>query len=387
MLLEFSVENYLCFKNKVTFSFEADDALGEDKLYNPQSRRAIGVEGVGAINTVNAIYGKNASGKSSLLRAMWTLFTLVMHSQKLSADDDLCLPPYDKAKPVIIECKFVYEGDIWDHFLSIFTADKKHRMSIEKFKKNGEDFHQKEWATLGEKLNQLLASEISNLTLLISNFVLSGFFEDGAIFSDHHNAWYDVKTPEGLAFFKQKPSKANTYPHILMDDPIKDFLLTELKAADFNIKDYKVDKKTGEISFYHRHHDAPLGLDEQSDGTVKYFNLLVNTKLNVLDTGGMLVVDELEKALHPLLALRFIELFKDPKTNPKHARLLFTTHDTLFMHQSVLNGDQVWLMDRNDDTDETELFSPAQDVNFDPLRLGADYMHGDYGAIPKLPEA
>jgi AAA15 family ATPase/GTPase len=89
MLIEFSVENYLCFKNETTFSFEAMTDLDDTKYFNPESRRVL--EGVLdpetgepiTINTVNAIYGKNAAGKSTFLRSIMKLFSLIMGSRKL----------------------------------------------------------------------------------------------------------------------------------------------------------------------------------------------------------------------------------------------------------------------------------------------------------------
>ena len=47
-----------------------------------------------------------------------------------------------------------------------------------------------------------------------------------------------------------------------------------------------------------------------------------------LDTGGLLVVDELESDLHPLIGAAIVRLFNCPQTNPKNAQILFSTHDT-----------------------------------------------------------
>jgi AAA15 family ATPase/GTPase len=170
----------------------------------------------------------------------------------------------------------------------------------------------------------------------------------------------------------------------LESDKFKKDLLTHLKEADFDILDYEFilfEENLFDVYFTTRNGNKRT-FREQSDGTKKFFILLIDIQDSILDNGGMYVVDELEKSLHPKLALRFIEIFKNPETNPNNARLLFTSHDVGFMHQSILNGDQVWFIDRNDETQETELFAAADVEGFEPVYLQSDYMQGLYGAVP-----
>jgi hypothetical protein len=54
------------------------------------------------------------------------------------------------------------------------------------------------------------------------------------------------------------------------------------------------------------------------------------------------------------------------------------------MHQSILNGDQVWFIERNDETQETKLTSAADAEGFEPVYLQSDYMQGLYGAVPTI---
>ncbi|MFM7390136.1 MAG: AAA family ATPase [Vampirovibrionales bacterium] len=97
----------------------------------------------------------------------------------------------------------------------------------------------------------------------------------------------------------------------------------------------------------------------------------------------MYVVDELECTLHPHLALRIIELFKNPETNPKRARLLFSTHDSMFMHPQILQGDQIWLFTR-DENGDTELNPLAIYEDFNPVNAQLDYMRGVYSRVPGI---
>src|SRR5690606_16620355 len=101
----------------------------------------------------------------------------------------------------------------------------------------------------------------------------------------------------------------------------------------------------------------------------------------------LLVVDELEAGLHPLLAMKLVSLFNDRSTNPRMAQLVFATHDTnLLGHvpsEPQLRRDQVWLTEK-DPQGATRLY-PLTD--YKPRKgenLERGYLQGRYGAIPFL---
>ena len=73
--------------------------------------------------------------------------------------------------------------------------------------------------------------------------------------------------------------------------------------------------------------DSWLDLDEESDGTKTLFRLAPSV-FSALASGGLLLVDELESSLHPLLGLEIVKLFNNPNSNPRNAQIVFTTHDT-----------------------------------------------------------
>ena len=227
----------------------------------------------------------------------------------------------------------------------------------------------------------------------MTSTLLSQFQEIQQYFQENNTLFRDLEPTEsnlyteGLNWFRL--GTGCFYPHssefkesiilLLEDSYVKQNLLSFLKLADFTIRDYYLRDKTLYLV------DA-MGrestLQQQSSGTVKFFFLYLDV-LAILDKGGLYIVDELEKALHPLLARRFINLFKNPETNPKHARLLFSSHDIMFLHHNALNGDQIWFIDRDETTQETRLYCPADYEDFDPLKLQSEYLLGAYDAVPK----
>ncbi|GAA4829773.1 ATP-binding protein [Saccharopolyspora rosea] len=151
-----------------------------------------------------------------------------------------------------------------------------------------------------------------------------------------------------------------------------DLVLAELQ--DFRVKTMHVG---GEV---------PFDLSDESHGTRSWLRL-IPTALEALDHGSVLLVDEIDSSLHPLLTARLIGLFRDERTNPRSAQLIFTTHDTsllgTMLNDEVLKRDEVWFVSKND-AGASELYALS---DFRP-RSGENterrYLKGSYGAVPLL---
>ncbi len=145
------------------------------------------------------------------------------------------------------------------------------------------------------------------------------------------------------------------------------------------------------IEFQHRGKAgaALFSLANESNGTQVWVSL-VGQLLRVLKRGSVFCVDELDASLHPHLALEVIRIFQDPQRNPKHAQLLFNTHDTTLLGNLLdgphLRRDQIWFVEK-DGEGATHLypltdFKPRKDEN-----LERGYLQGRYGAIPFIESA
>jgi hypothetical protein len=128
-----------------------------------------------------------------------------------------------------------------------------------------------------------------------------------------------------------------------------------------------------------------MTIEEQSAGTVAYIDLVAHA-LNALARGGVLLVDEMDMSLHPRLIARLIELFRDPKANPRTSQLIFNTHDATLLGTSfgkeILRRDEIWFVDKKGGA--TALypltdFHPRQEDNREKRYLG-----GSYGGVPAV---
>lgn len=125
----------------------------------------------------------------------------------------------------------------------------------------------------------------------------------------------------------------------------------------------------------------PLELSDESDGTRRLMSLAPGIE-QVLQRGGVLMVDEIDRELHPLLAEFIISKFQSPETNPGHAQIIFTTHDTELLNMEILRKDQVYFVDKEKKSGVSDLFN----LTDFPVRTNDNirkaYLAGKYGAVP-----
>ncbi|HET7461357.1 MAG TPA: ATP-binding protein [Longimicrobium sp.] len=146
--------------------------------------------------------------------------------------------------------------------------------------------------------------------------------------------------------------------------------------GDGNLRDIRLLHRTGEGG------EVALPFSDESAGTRALFGL-AGAIVDVLSSGGTLVVDELDRSLHPHLSTHIVRTFNDPVANPRNAQLVFNTHDTNLLDAGILRRDQVWFTEKGGDG-ATHLF-PLTDFRarkYENLERG--YLQGRYGAVPSL---
>jgi len=145
--------------------------------------------------------------------------------------------------------------------------------------------------------------------------------------------------------------------------------------------------KFGRVLAHHKQNDSDdlTQLDlftDESEGTRKIFQF-AGGWIKALQDGATLLVDELDRGLHPLMTRFLVQLFHDEKRNARGAQLVFTTHDTTLLDKNLFRRDQIWFVEK-DKHSSTRLYplleySPRKD---EALERG--YLKGRYGAIPFL---
>ena len=140
------------------------------------------------------------------------------------------------------------------------------------------------------------------------------------------------------------------------------------------------------IKAIHRHGTPGkihLDFSEESDGTQRLLHLLL--ALYQLSTqGGTLVIDEVERSMHPLLTRQFVEFFFRSFSGD-HLQLIVTTHESNLLNQQLLRRDEIWFAEKND-KGATSLYSLADFRPRKDLKLDKNYLQGRFGAVPHLAE-
>lgn len=120
----------------------------------------------------------------------------------------------------------------------------------------------------------------------------------------------------------------------------------------------------------------------ESEGTQKLFTL-AGTLIKTLKEGDILVVDELDARLHPLITTAIVELFNSKEANPNNAQLIFMTDDTNLLNNKLFRRDQIWFTEKKR-YGATNLYSLAEYKIRNDASFESDYIKGRYGAIPYI---
>ena len=143
------------------------------------------------------------------------------------------------------------------------------------------------------------------------------------------------------------------------------------------------------LVLHHRGADGEeyrLTIGQESQGTLTWL-ATVGPAIDALRLGQVLCIDELDASLHPTLTATLVDMFKDPVLNTRGAQIIFTTHDTALLDNSpiqLLEAGEVWMSEKSS-SGSSELFSLA---DFPTNRKGTNkqrrYLAGAFGAIPRV---
>jgi AAA15 family ATPase/GTPase len=410
MLVQFSVRNYLSFKDKVTLSMVANDDL--------EHHREDYIAEKGGLHLLKAaaIYGANASGKSNLLKAMEFMKNFVIKSLYFEAIDEFpeiesfALSTETDQQPSEFEIAFIIDKTIYRYGFSmdqtkihsewLYHLPDSDEEETPLFERNGDKFSLHEKFSEGKDLIQKTKKNVLFLTVIahfnghISQRLVSWFTHSLQI----------ILPQRPLFLLRMRPIRL-----IQKQSELKKEVVHFLQCADVGIEDIELvdpeemnnivpNKKTrssrhprimtkrskfdqnGEVTS-----SVFLDLDSESEGTKKLFNLSPFF-IQVLKRGGTLIVDELDAKLHSLITWFILTQFRSAESNPHHAQLIFTTHDTSILSSRFFRQDQIWFTEKTPEQ-ATDLYSLVdykieEPDSTDDDNYRQDYIRGKYGAIP-----
>ena len=428
MLIQFSVGNYLSFKEIVTLNLVAANIneLEESNIFRINKEISV-VKSAG-------IYGANASGKTNLFRAIQFMRSFVVNSSKESqAKEKIDTIPFrlnteSMRSPSFFEVLFVIEDQKYRYGFEIsqekvfkewlfFTKIAKENVL---FEREGDrinlDSRFKEGNGLQQKTrnNALFLSVVAQFNGEISQKILHWFQNLNVISGLRDESYRGV----GINLLKTSQDADFSLASKAFSKMISE---ADLSIEDFKVSEFEIDastlprempievkreflktlkgKKSLKILTGHKKYDAENKLngieyfdfeEDESEGTKQYFRF-AGPIIDTLHYGKVLFIDELDAKLHTILTSTIVKLFNNKETNPKNAQLVFTTHDTNLLACKILRRDQIWFTEK-DNFASTDLYSLVEykiekegsesvkvrnDASFEK-----DYIRGRYGAIP-----
>lgn len=412
MLLQFKVKNFQSIKEEAILSMvPSSDKSHPENLAHEGKKDAL---------KSAAIYGANAAGKSAVIRAFVAAIMVVRTSdtrnitQKIPGMVPFQFDEETAQGPCSFEFYFVAQNGVpyrygftadsnrvFEEYLYYYSSARPSRIFErgDKFTYNQAD--ESSFSKYEEKNtpNKLFLATATNW----GNSKTAPAYQWLADSIDVYEPDFTMQTLALQAFEKDEQGE------------LKQFTLSLLRQADINIDEIKVDivplsNQAKELVFtdsagnlvpqgqvkavrIHAGHHVQsesgkeaqffLDLNEESLGTKQLFWFSPILK-EVFGKGKTMVIDELDRSLHPFLVQFLVELFHTPEINQTNAQLIFTTHDTTLLSLDTFRRDQIYFVEKDPHTAATELYSLDEFSVRKNENIEKGYLLGRYGAIPYL---
>ncbi len=428
MIIEFSVENYLSFKDLTILSMVAAKSFKE---YN--DTHIIEIDNRLSILKTAILYGNNASGKSNLLEAVSFMKATVLNSFRDALMDNnerkfplkkFILSSETENKSSFFEISFIHNSIKYRYGFEIdydkivaewlfHTTSKEvylFKRDFQKIEINRYAFKEALGKENDVKENVLFLSLLATLGKEISSGIVDWFQKINIINGIHdrgHKRYTIDKLKSDKIFF-------NWVLHFIKYLEISSLSTTEEEVNEIDLDTLKEKEKDEEIidlltsiqkiqskqlkrdqlMTYHRKYDGnnilidtvEFNFDKQeSEGTKKLLYLL-GPWYDTLQNGKVLIVDELDSRLHSHLTIKLIGFFH--LLNKNKAQLISAVHDISLLNKETFRRDQIWFVEKNQ-FGASELISLG-DFKTNKVRnksaFDKNYLDGKYGAVPYFNE-
>ena len=412
MLLDIEIKNLKSFKNQTIFSMEAENKIEDRNSFEVE----VGKEKFELLKTA-VLFGGNASGKSNFTSVL-SIFRYYLFNKGIEKYNKEGFRFGEEDKNSTIKVRNVVDDKIYEYILEInFNTKKiiKEKLYItalerklvferenNKIVKYDKEIFSEYEITIG----------FINETLTDSDSVISRIIEwrvpeeiEKYIFYIDKIKINNYSDDLGKYIYENKNNKKLVIEFlkkigIIVNDievyrEKNEFFLKNIRESkEFQILSEKEQEKLlSQIAYIYRIHFVyednqkqkyKLDYYEQSAGTQKILSMFFPI-YNLLNNGGVMIIDELDITLHYSLIKEIIKMFNSVEYNRKNAQLIFTTHNLLLLDFNLFREDQIWFLENDDVSTGTELYSLSDIEGYEKNKyLLRDYLNGNFGGIPKL---
>ena len=429
MLIRFSAENWMSFREQATLSMLASkerqhgERLARIAKYNMR------------LLPITAIYGGNASGKTNFFQALNFVKEMVVKGtqpDRLIAVEPFRLDPSYADKPSRFIFELLIDGMVYEYS---FAATRQ-RVVAEKLveitytqerilfdrKDDLPNFHESlakdnflQFAFQGTRDNQLFLTNSvmqkvdrfkpiynwfrDTLELIAPDSRFSHFEqflqEDSPLYKVMNATLSQFDTGIKHLGGKEMPFDNLPFPEGIrtkLQEDIKDGDTVLVMASPMNER-FTISRSDGQlitkklVAFHQRSDGVEVQFDmtKESDGSKRIIDLLpALLEIGSADSKKVCIIDEIDRSLHTLLTRQLLECYLSQCSANSRAQLLFTTHDVLLMDQDLLRRDEMWVTERDADGNSTIVsFSEYKDVRYDK-DIRKSYLQGRLRGIPRF---
>lgn len=437
MLLRFSVANFLSFKERQTIEFYA----GKAKLYKDHT--IVNDRYKGAILKTGIVYGANASGKSNLIKALDFSRRIIVDGIEMidTINKYFRLDEKSKNTPTVFQYEIDINGKYYDYG---FVVELMKKQIVEEwlFEKTATSEKQIFYREQNKKIVNSLkpknqndkkriefyGDDLKSSELFIKELATKEWEDESLnIFKDVYD-WFSKRfsivfpeTKLGTLIFMENYDKLQDYLKSfdtgieevkLIEKNFDEWLKTLHESIRINISNsitileknsktkmaisvdgnfYIIGKfsdlesdslKVKEINFSHSNNsklNELFELFDESDGTRRLIELIPLLH-GLTEEGKTIVIDEVDRSLHPALTKKLFQLFYE-QTKGKKSQLIVTTHESTLLDLDLVRRDEIWFIERQKDK-SSKIYSLDQfEVRYDK-KIDKAYFLGRYGGVP-----
>lgn len=396
MLCQFTVKNFKSIRDEVTFDMQAAAiSEHEDRIIIDKDEQKY--------LPVSAVYGPNGGGKSNVLAALHTLVAKVLRPLLATEDSEekvllqrkIIVEPFafskSKDEPTEFELFFRTTVSEYRYILhvkrDIVLYESLDRVKLETGRKSALFTRDENGIVLKGAFAKLKVSDELSKTLTLLSY-LGIAYKGNAVVKDVLS-WFEY----GIEFLNYGNPIQELKMAVSTSEDVKKLMLQMIQEMDLDIVDFRVEEKENErINIFTKHCvddvETEINLFDESSGTRKLFGLLPFIAESLI-SGTVLVIDELDAKIHPVLLRHIIMMFNDMSINRHKAQLIFTSHDLSTMNSEVFRRDEIWLVAKGN-AQNSKLYSLVEFKNEKGESVRKDakfdkqYLEGKYGADPYL---
>ena len=389
MIVNFSIQNFGSIKDKQTLSFEADASNHLENTYvvHTAGKRLL---------KLALIYGANASGKTTILKALDFLRDLVVNPKEKKTDilhfDPFLFDAQTPLQPTELSIEFVHEEVCYQYEIA-FTSQAviSEALYIDTFQKvlvyNRTTDIEEQFTKIsfGDKITiDKNALQVLELNTLWNNTVLGGFLKTNINLEEFRRVadWFQNYLKPIIA----PQTQLGTYitKKISKEEVSKKEIVSILKKADFNISDIIIQENERQTNLFLEHTidniSYNLPINAESEGTKRFYGFAGLLAL-LIKTPTIFPIDELESSLHPDLYTHFLLSFLQ---NAQQSQLIATTHNRELLGDSdIFREDVIWFTDKGKDC-ATQLYSLADFDTSTIKNILSAYKIGKFSGVPRL---